>query len=334
MLNRVLRLAAVVVAIAGVVGAVYVLAISRQRPSPSPMFLVYNDSRPDEALAVYLDSKALQKHDVSADEFEAAFRAHLDAVVEVVARTLVEMFTESSDEKQEQEATSAATTDERSSGLTTEAYSEILETARMEVWKLHPDGTHTVIRRLPSIRSSSQSHDVSVSGGHPDTSPREQAVLSISVPPTTLEEAKTTFARNTKIAWPEHARDIRFDERRVPFLGDGAFYVVFSLPPDELKGWLETAPPWDKKQWLRGPIPPEAGCHCGFGYREPSGYARVGDGPSEYSGGDPEIMAVLKSKDVFYAAQARGPERNPWYNGDIIILDTENGIVRYCSWDM
>jgi hypothetical protein len=117
-------------------------------------------------------------------------------------------------------------------------------------------------------------------------------------------------------------------------LGDGEFYVTFSVPPEVLKTWMRSDAPWVEKTWLRGPIPVEAGCYCGFGYQSPRGWQTTDGGSKEYRGGDPEILAVLMSRDVWYAGRDRGPEGNPWHNGDLLILDPKTGVIRYCSWDM
>jgi hypothetical protein len=157
---------------------------------------------------------------------------------------------------------------------------------------------------------------------------------TISTSPISLEQAKAAFTRGTGIAWPEAAGDIHFDEQRAPFFGDGQFYVVFCVPPDVLRKWLDLNAPWGMSQWTPGPVSVEAGCHCGFGHRGPGGWQQIEGGPKQYSGGDPEILAILNSKDIRWAARDRGPQRNPWYNGDLLILDPQTNTVRYCCWDM
>ena len=296
------------------------------------MFVIYDDKNPGEALAVYLDSRALRKHNVSAEKFEVAFRALPDLLTEVLANALAEAIVGPSEGKRDQKASSRAAQYELRFGLTEVAFQEILETARMEDWVVNPDGTHTVKKIWSPKASMSQNQNVLAGGKSSDVlSSQDEEKLDFYVPPTTLEQAQVTFTEDTGITWPDLASDVKFDENRVPLLGDGSFYVVFTVPPKLLQSWLESQPPWEVKEWLQGPVPAEVGCHCGFGFQSPHGWSAVEGGPKEYSGGAAEILEILKSEAVRYVARNRGPKGNPWYNGDLLILDPRTGVVRYCS---
>lgn len=335
MQKRLIQISAALLAVAAVVGVIYLLGFFDLSQAEPPMFVVYDDKRPGEALAVYPDPTLLKKHHVSAETFEAAFRAELNAVGEAIGKVLAELFVDPS-EQQNPKASSTTEQDEARFGITSEAYQEICEATRMEVWALHADGTHTVKEQLPQRTRAPQKHgDLLPQRKSADGSlPQDKGTWHISTPPTTLEAAKKTFTKNTGIAWPDNARDVHFDENRVPLLGDGLFYVVFTVPSKLLKAWLEFPPPWEGKTWSQGPIPAEVGCHCGFGFQSPNGWCAREGGPKEYSGGATEILEILKCKDVRYAARDRGPAGNPWYNGDLLILDARTGAIRYCSWDM
>jgi hypothetical protein len=162
---------------------------------------------------------------------------------------------------------------------------------------------------------------------------RFQHWLSTEAHIITQEEAIAAFTRDTGIAWPDSARSVRFDEDRVSLLGDGQFYILFTVPRELLETWLNVPPPWGTKRWLPGPIPPDIGHNCGFGFAL-HGYTMDKDGMKEYAGGAPEIMEVLTSKTVRYVARDRSPtDSTPWYNGNLLILDSETGVVRYSSWD-
>lgn len=309
MRRRLIQFGATLLAIAAIVGLVYLFGLSGQ--TPSPMFVVYDKNHPNEALAVYPDSRVLKKHNVSADKFEAAFRAQLDAVGEAIAQALSEMF--SSEPSEQRQNKQSAKYDESRFGLTSEAFQELLETTRMERWAVHSDGTHTVMEELSGKKSTLRKHDSALPSGKSldEAHSKKEGIWQLSIPPTTLEEARKTFSKNTGITWPNLADDVHFDEDRVPLLGDGLFYIVFTVPPKSIQVWLESPPPWDMKRWLHGPIPPEVGSHCGFGFQRPSGWSTKKDGSKEYVGGAPEILEILKSKAVWYVARNRGPTDNP-----------------------
>jgi hypothetical protein len=336
MAKRSLQLGAALLAVSGAVATFYLLGLPRQPQSQASMFVVRDERSPGEALAVYPDAALLKKHAVSIEQFEAAFRAHADAVAKAIAQAFAETFAEPSEAQREHQPDPASAQDVTQFGMTSEAFREILETTRIERWAIHADGTHTVIEDLRSAKSPARPSD-SVSAdnkpsGSPSAGQRDEWDLSIAA--TTVEQAKRTFSTRTGIAWPDGARDVRFDENRAPLLGDGVFYIVFTVPSHVMKGWLDAAGPWGTKEWSRGPIPVEVACHCGFGHRSPDGWRQTEDGLEEYSGGAPEILAVLESEHVRYAALDRGAAGKPWYNGELLILDPTTGIVRYCRWDM
>jgi hypothetical protein len=323
MWKRWLQLGAALLVGAGIAWLIYLVGFSRR--AEWPRFIVWDYNRSGEAVAVYLNPRVLKKYDVSPKEFEAAYRAFTDGAAKAIAAALAEMFFEPSKGTQDRQTESQAEQDELPFKITPAAFREILESARIECWAVKADGTYTVTEELHPKAGVSQDQSPALRGG--------KSGVRFSVPPTTLEEAKRTFARDTGITWPDVARDVRFDEHRVPLLGDGVFYVVFNVPPKLMQEWLDLPPPWKRKEWLAGPIPVEVGCNCGFGFESPSGWSAKEGGPKEYSGGASEVLAILKSKAVRYVARDRGPTGNPWYSGDLLILDPETGTVRYCSWD-
>jgi hypothetical protein len=333
MRKRLIQLSTALLAMAGIAALVYCFLGFPSQSQP-PMFVVYDDRHPGEAVAVYPDPAILKKHHISPERFEAAYRAVLEGVAEAIGSALADMFLEPSEKKQNQQTSSAAEYDETRFGFTREAFREVFDTTRVELWALHADGTHTVKEEVLPKQSAQQDRGAANKEPSDTTSSQKEPTGSLSVSPTTMERAKEKFAKDTGIAWPDSASDVHFDEQRVPFLGDGDFYVVFTVPHALLIIWMNAPPPWGGEHWLQGPIPPEIGYHCGFGFKSPSGWSAKRDGSKEYSGGAPEILEPLKSKAVRYVARDRAPEGNPWYNGDLLILDAKTGTVRYCSWDM
>ncbi len=288
------------------------------------MFMVHDQNRPDEAWVVYPDPALLKKHNVSAKAFEAAFRDSLDVFGEAIAKAVVEVFFEPSERDHNQQSSSTSKQEMESRfGLTSKAFREILEATRMEIWKLHADGTHAVIEKIPPKTSTLPKSGAPSPQRQPGIpSGRE---IKFSRKPFSLEEAKKAFTKNTGITWPDSARDVHFDQKRDNFFGDGETYVVFALPADIMMSWLESSPPWDAKKWSRGPILRELQLYCTFGYDRPS--TRTADE------GASELLTILNSEEVRYAARSRSVSSNPWYNGDILIVDPRAGVVRWSSWD-
>lgn len=324
MRKRSFQLGLVVLAVLVGLGTAYLLR--GQSHEEWPMFLVHDPANPSKALAVFVDPALLRKHDVSIDQFEKAFRDPASSLAVVLGIALAEAF--GLPEEQEGVPQDGASREQKdiefNSGLTAKAFLEIVEGSRFEEWECHADGTHTVKRAWSQNEQRSRT-----------TSPKTESQWSVSTAPATLSEAKETFNQETGITWPESASDIRFDEKRLPLLGDGEFYIVFNVPPEVLRTWLRSDAPWGEKAWTQGPIPAEIGTNCAFGYQGLRSYRAREDGQNEYSNGDPEIIAVMTSKDVWYAARARGPSKQqPWYNGDLLILDPRTCVVRYCRWDM
>lgn len=127
--------------------------------------------------------------------------------------------------------------------------------------------------------------------------------------------------------------NLRFGDKRMPLLGDGETYLIFDVPDDVLQKWIMN-PPWNVKAWSPGPIPPEIGFNAKFEFRNArAGWSAGVDGIKKYSIDDPQLVGVLTNPNVLYVAHNRGPKDNPWYNGDLIILDPKAKSVRFSSWD-
>jgi hypothetical protein len=317
-------LASFAIATVAVLACLFTFANQRQ-----PLTIIIpDDKNPSEAMAVYVDPAVLKQHNLSEETFRAAFCEFSDGICELLLISAIEAFLpdENPHEAKERDTRFRSRFESRY-GLTVEAFAKIVDTIRIELWTVHSNGTHTVTQSL-SFKNREASETAASTG------PTETRTF-VTVAPTGPEEAKATFARDTGIAWPGSASDVRFDEKRVAMLGDGVFYVVFTVSPDVLHAWLRASPPWGGKRWLLGPIPADIGCHCGFGFERPRGWSAKEGGPKEYEGGAPEVLKILNSKSVRYAVRDRSPAgSSPWYNGDLLIIDPKTGVVRYCSWDM
>lgn len=155
----------------------------------------------------------------------------------------------------------------------------------------------------------------------------------IEIPKATLKGVQADFIKHTGFTWPDGAEDVKFADSHGGFFGDGVLYLVMKVSPKLVEQWLASPPPWKEEGgWETGPIPPDVGMHTGFTSERPRGTSQAPGKPKEYSGGSPEILAVLQSREIRYVARNRNASP-PWYNGDLLILDPQTGIVRYSRWD-
>jgi hypothetical protein len=114
------------------------------------------------------------------------------------------------------------------------------------------------------------------------------------------------------------------------FLGDGERYLVADVGPKVVERWLSDEPPWGNADWKPGPVPAEIGFHCSFGFKGLSVTTSVTS--AEYHG-PTELTRILSSRNVSYAARARGPQSMRWHNGDLLILEPQSGALWLSSWD-
>ena len=146
-----------------------------------------------------------------------------------------------------------------------------------------------------------------------------------------VENPGSDFTQRTGLPWPLTAEVLSVGDTHGGWLGDGEFHLVFKADRAVLEYWLAKQPPWGQPTWQTGPVPHEIGMHCSFGTKHfPA--PKFGDGPTEYLG-DTEIEQVLGSNQMRFVAQDRLPD-NPWYNGQVLIIDPANNQVWLCVWDM
>ena len=123
------------------------------------------------------------------------------------------------------------------------------------------------------------------------------------------------------------ARVVRSGDSHGGFQGEGEFYLVFRVDGATIRRWLSGAAPGGGG-WLRGPVPGKVGFHTTFGY-EPTGFRMPG---SSYTGRG-ELVRLLGSGEIWYAAWGRGHDSMPWHNGDLLIVDPRTRLVWFSVWD-
>jgi hypothetical protein len=63
------------------------------------------------------------------------------------------------------------------------------------------------------------------------------------------------------------------------------------------------------------------------------GYGTLPDGSQDYSHGPAEVLEVLRSPRLWYAARNRCPSPDlPYHSGSLVIIDPESGKVWYSDW--
>jgi len=139
------------------------------------------------------------------------------------------------------------------------------------------------------------------------------------------------FTLSTGLEWPATASVISVDDTHGGFLGDGEFHIIFDTDRATLEKWLAESPPWEQHNWKSGPVPNEIRYCCSFGLGGVSSRSYNG-GPIEYAG-DTELLRVLSSNQIWYAAKERCCESLRWSNGNLLIIDFVNNRVWLCNWD-
>jgi hypothetical protein len=109
--------------------------------------------------------------------------------------------------------------------------------------------------------------------------------------------------------------------------GNGELWLVLRVAPATATAWLE-APVFDgAAQWHRGPVPFDIGVHCRFGQT----IRAVGDDRITEYDGDPRVVKLLSSHEIFYSALT--PGKPPWHTGRIIIIDKASRTAWISVWN-
>lgn len=126
------------------------------------------------------------------------------------------------------------------------------------------------------------------------------------------------FHHDTGLTWPSEARIIRRGDTH------GNFFLVFQVDEATIRRWLSKSAPWGGP-WRSGPVPGEIGYHTTFGF-EPTSM-------KYYTNRDGELVRLLGSSHIWYAARERGSGQIRWHNGDLLIVDPRTRLVWLSVWD-
>jgi len=139
------------------------------------------------------------------------------------------------------------------------------------------------------------------------------------------------FEKATGLQCPLSSQLILSEDTHGGLQGDGTLCIAWTMKQDVVGRWLAGQPPWNVKEWERGPVPSHMGVHCSLETRP---VWVVSDATAPRYGGDQQLQQLLGSKDVRYAAKNRGPSSHPWHNGNLLIVDTTTNSAWLFVWDM
>lgn len=139
------------------------------------------------------------------------------------------------------------------------------------------------------------------------------------------------FEKATGILCPLSSQLILSEDTHGGMQGDGTLCIAWTMKREIISRWLADPPPWNLKEWKRGPVPTNIGVNCSLETRP---LWAVSDATGPRYGGDQQLQELLGSKDVRYVAKNRGPSSLPWHNGNLLIIDTTTNSAWLFVWDM
>jgi hypothetical protein len=153
-------------------------------------------------------------------------------------------------------------------------------------------------------------------------------------PARTITEPAAEFTQCTGLPFPQSAKLVSGsdDHGTVPMSSEGELFIVYDISSEDVDRLLKGPAPWGASDWQSGPVPGKIGFHCRFGT---AGVAAASSG-SEPDGyiGDPQLMNLLGSARVRYAADERCCESLRWHNGRLLVVDPINKRVWLSVWDL
>jgi len=106
------------------------------KPATKPDFVVADDNH---ALAFFIDHSVADRHKVTPEEYEKAFRKFSEMAGEAIAEAVASMFFP------DDQAERKPGNEPPDLGISGEAFVEIFNTTRVEKWAYNKDGTHVVL---------------------------------------------------------------------------------------------------------------------------------------------------------------------------------------------
>ncbi len=141
---------------------------------------------------------------------------------------------------------------------------------------------------------------------------------------------QSVFTAETDISVGEDWRLLDSGDEHGGWAGDGETYFIFHVPTHAIDVILASKSPWSET-WTQGPVPHETGFHCSFGTGG-VGYGSVDGGPHEYWG-EPKLVTLLSSQDIYYDAKERCCDSIRWHNGHLLVIDPASSTIWLSIWD-
>lgn len=140
-------------------------------------------------------------------------------------------------------------------------------------------------------------------------------------PPAALADPGADFNRLTGLSWPANARVLSAGDDHGGLQWEGELHVVARVPPTTIASWLASPPPWGQAAWRHGPVAPDVAARCRLGA------AAFGQAEGRYS------QRAWSLEGVRYVALERCCEGLRWHNGNLLVLDPQQGLVWLSVWD-
>jgi hypothetical protein len=123
------------------------------------------------------------------------------------------------------------------------------------------------------------------------------------------------FNKATGLAWPHPVKVIKSGESGT------SLHMLIETDDAVLAEWIKNSPPWNCKEWQRGPIPEQVGLDAGMQCMDKVGYRKEGD-PKGYRGSGNDIVAILNQTDVYFAAKVDEAKAPAWAErGKVLVID-------------
>jgi hypothetical protein len=123
-------------------GLLVLLALGCARPNGKPAFLLRDDRRSNQVVAVFIAPQKLRQHNLTAAQYETLLRRLSDATLTAATSLIAEMLGASGTPP----ASSTPQVSKTDHLLSPEAFQDLLAHTKLEVWRMNPDGTHEVLQ--------------------------------------------------------------------------------------------------------------------------------------------------------------------------------------------
>lgn len=137
------------------------------------------------------------------------------------------------------------------------------------------------------------------------------------------QDPGTRFAAITGLAWPRTASVVSV--RFIDMFVDYEYQIVFDVDPTTLNNWLSSPPPWEQKEWHRGPLPDR--------YDERGSCVKKLTGTIDVDASSEDSLHSIGSQgDVLWFAVDTANEQSGENFGPLLLLDPRRNRICLEVW--